>query len=84
MLVVEGGAVGAAAVRIARKRPRRSRVRREPIDVELLKAELAEARSPAPARPLVEPREIIAALEAKVQQVKAVVDDTPYTSSRAR
>ena len=62
-VVVEGGAVSAAAVGFARMRPRRGRVRREPIDVELIAAEFAETRK----RP---EHEIIAALEAEVQRAK--------------
>jgi hypothetical protein len=61
-VVMEGGAVSAAAVGFARIRPRRGRVRREPIDVELIAAEFAEPRK----RP---EHEIIAALEAEVQRV---------------
>ncbi len=72
MLVVEGGAVGAAAVRFARKRPRRSRVRREPIDLEQITAEFAEAR----VRPQ---HEIIAALEAEVERVKVQARVEPQT-----
>ena len=60
-VVVEGGAVSAAAVGFARMRPRRGRVRREPIDVELIAAEFAETRK----RP---EHEIIAALEAEVRR----------------
>jgi hypothetical protein len=70
VLVVEGGAVGAAAVRFARKRPRRSRVRREPIDLEQIAADFAEPRK----RPR---HEIIAALEAEVQRVKVRASAVP-------
>jgi hypothetical protein len=62
-VVVEGGAVSAAAVGLARMRPRRGRVRREPIDVELIAAEFAEPKK----RP---EHEIIAALEAEVRRAK--------------
>jgi hypothetical protein len=60
-VVVEGGAVSAAAVGFARMRPRRGRVRREPIDVEQIAAEFAEPKK----RP---EHEIIAALEAEVRR----------------
>ena len=62
-VMVEGGAVSAAAVGVARMRPRRGRVRREPIDVELIAAEFAEPKK----RP---EHEIIAALEAEVRRAK--------------
>ena len=61
-VMMEGGAVSAAAVGLARLRPRRSRVRREPIDVERLAAELAEPKPRSE-------EEIIAALEAEVRRV---------------
>ena len=67
MLVVEGGAVSAAAVGWARKRPRRSRVRREPIDLDRITAEFAEPR-PRPEQ------EILAALEAEVRRAKQHTD----------
>jgi len=60
-VVMEGGAVSAAAVGFARMRPRRGRVRREPIDVELIAAEFAEPRKRSE-------HEIIAALEAEVER----------------
>ena len=78
MLVMEGGAVGAAAVGFARKRPRRSRVRREPMNLEQIAAEFAEAR---PRRE----QEILAALEAEVQRVKeqtADVDSAPVAATQ--
>jgi hypothetical protein len=69
-MVMEGGAVGAAAVGFARKRPRRQRVRREPIDLEQIAAEFADASAPAePTRP--NEREIMLALEAEVERLHA-------------
>ena len=51
-VVMEGGAMSAAAVGFARMRPRRARVRREPIDLEQLAAEFAESpTAPEPPAP---------------------------------
>jgi hypothetical protein len=61
-VMVEGGAVSAAAVGLARRRTRRTRVRREPIDVGQLAADFAE---PTKRTEL----ELIAALEAEVERV---------------
>jgi hypothetical protein len=69
-VMLEGGAVGAAAVGYARLRPRRARVRREPLDVELLHADFVE---PSRRSEL----EIVAALEAEVRrmhQARATTD----------
>jgi len=69
-VVMEGGAVGAAAVGYARLRPRRARVRREPIDVELLHTDFVE-------QPKRSELDIVAALEAEVRrmhQARATTD----------
>jgi hypothetical protein len=74
-VMVEGGAVSAAAVGLARRRTRRTRVRREPIDVGQLAADFAE---PTKRTDL----ELIAALEAEVERVNlaratATAEPTP-------
>jgi hypothetical protein len=77
-MVMEDGAVGAAARGFARKRPRRQpRVRREPIDLERLAAEFAA--TPVAVAPVeaveapaaAEPQQILLALEAEVERVHA-------------
>ena len=71
-LMVEGGALGAAALGFARLRPRRARVRREPIDVERLAAEFAEP-------PRRTELEIVAALEAEVRRMNGTRATTEAT-----
>src|SRR6476646_4695048 len=68
-VVMEGGAMGAAAIGFARKRPRKQRVRREPIDLERLAAEFADAPVTVPSGR--SEYDIIRALEAEVERVNA-------------
>jgi hypothetical protein len=81
-IVMDGSATGAAALGFARRRPRRGRVRREPIDLERIAAEFADPAAVAGPSPVVasvvpvvpavrSEQEILLALEAEVERVKA-------------